>query len=51
MNSEFAIPEHYDLGNDLFKLFLDPSMFYSCGVFADTNKKVDAVDFKVRNKC
>ncbi|PAV90896.1 hypothetical protein WR25_24201 [Diploscapter pachys] len=40
------ISEHYDLGNDLFKLFLDYSMFYSCGVFTDTNKKVDAVDFK-----
>ncbi|MDP9135319.1 MAG: cyclopropane-fatty-acyl-phospholipid synthase family protein, partial [Actinomycetota bacterium] len=24
---------HYDLGNDLFSLFLDPSMMYSCAYF------------------
>ena len=24
---------HYDLGNDLFRLFLDETMTYSCGVF------------------
>jgi cyclopropane-fatty-acyl-phospholipid synthase len=24
---------HYDLGNDLFQRFLDPSMMYSCAVF------------------
>jgi cyclopropane-fatty-acyl-phospholipid synthase len=27
------IREHYDLGNDLFALFLDETMTYSCGVF------------------
>ena len=27
------ISAHYDLGNDLFALFLDPTMNYSCGVF------------------
>lgn len=27
------IEAHYDLGNDLFKLFLDPTMMYSCGIF------------------
>jgi cyclopropane-fatty-acyl-phospholipid synthase len=27
------IAAHYDLGNDLFELFLDPTMSYSCGVF------------------
>ncbi len=26
---------HYDLGNDLYALFLDPSLTYSCAVFAD----------------
>jgi cyclopropane-fatty-acyl-phospholipid synthase len=25
---------HYDLGNDLYRLFLDPSLTYSCAVFA-----------------
>ena len=27
------IAAHYDLGNDLFELFLDPGMTYSCAVF------------------
>lgn len=27
------ISAHYDLGNDLFSLMLDPTMMYSCGVF------------------
>ncbi len=27
------IAEHYDLGNDLFELFLDESMMYSCAYF------------------
>ena len=27
------IVAHYDLGNDFFSLFLDPTMTYSCGVF------------------
>ncbi len=27
------IADHYDLGNDLFELFLDPTMSYSCAVF------------------
>ncbi len=25
---------HYDLGNDFYKLMLDPTMTYSCGIFA-----------------
>jgi cyclopropane-fatty-acyl-phospholipid synthase len=31
--SRRRIAAHYDLGNDLFKLFLDPTMMYSCAVF------------------
>ena len=27
------IAAHYDLGNDLFELFLDKTMMYSCGIF------------------
>ncbi|MDQ7826536.1 MAG: cyclopropane-fatty-acyl-phospholipid synthase family protein [Candidatus Eremiobacteraeota bacterium] len=27
------IHEHYDLGNDFFSLFLDPTMTYSCALF------------------
>jgi len=32
-NSKKNIQDHYDLGNDFFKLFLDSSMTYSCGIF------------------
>ena len=28
------IQYHYDLGNDFYRLFLDPSLTYSCAVFA-----------------
>lgn len=27
------IAAHYDLGNEFFQLFLDPTMAYSCGIF------------------
>jgi cyclopropane-fatty-acyl-phospholipid synthase len=29
------IAAHYDLGNDLFELMLDPTMTYSCAVYAE----------------
>ena len=31
--SKKNIVTHYDLGNDFFKIFLDPSMSYSCGLY------------------
>ena len=31
--SKKNIAEHYDLGNDLFETFLDPSMTYSCAFY------------------
>jgi cyclopropane-fatty-acyl-phospholipid synthase len=31
--SRTRIAAHYDLGNELFALFLDPTMMYSCAVF------------------
>jgi cyclopropane-fatty-acyl-phospholipid synthase len=31
--SRHNIAAHYDLGNDLFSLFLDETMAYSCGIF------------------
>jgi cyclopropane-fatty-acyl-phospholipid synthase len=31
--SRKQIAAHYDLGNELFSLFLDPTMMYSCGIF------------------
>lgn len=33
------IQAHYDLGNDMFKLFLDKSMTYSCALFDGNIKK------------
>uniref|UniRef100_A0A914WAX1 Cyclopropane-fatty-acyl-phospholipid synthase n=1 Tax=Plectus sambesii TaxID=2011161 RepID=A0A914WAX1_9BILA len=33
LGSRRNIREHYDLGNDMFQLFLDESMTYSCGFF------------------
>ncbi|QDT15331.1 SAM-dependent methyltransferase [Alienimonas californiensis] len=32
---------HYDLGNDFYKLFLDPRMQYSCGYFTDWNNTLE----------
>jgi cyclopropane-fatty-acyl-phospholipid synthase len=31
--SRFNIIAHYDLGNDFYKLFLDETLTYSCGIF------------------
>lgn len=31
--SQKNISDHYDLGNDFYKLFLDETMAYSCGIF------------------
>jgi len=41
------IQHHYDLGNDFFKLWLDPSMTYSCAYF---QSPVDALDQAQRQK-
>lgn len=35
------IAAHYDLGNDFFRLFLDPTMTYSCGLFADPDATME----------
>eukprot|EP00899_Mesostigma_viride_P018529 jgi/Mesvir1/26678/Mv20460-RA.1 len=32
-NAQKNIADHYDLSNDMFKLFLDESMTYSCAIF------------------
>lgn len=33
--SRVNIASHYDLGNDFYSLFLDSTMAYSCGIFAN----------------
>ena len=35
------ISAHYDLGNDLFELFLDPTMMYSCAYYAKPGMTLD----------
>ncbi len=35
------ISEHYDLGNDFFKLFLDPGMTYSCAYFRSPDQSLE----------
>jgi cyclopropane-fatty-acyl-phospholipid synthase len=40
------IAAHYDLGNELFKLFLDESMMYSSAVFADENESLEAAQWR-----
>ncbi|KHJ77753.1 Cyclopropane-fatty-acyl-phospholipid synthase, partial [Oesophagostomum dentatum] len=41
------IEDHYDLGNDMFRMFLDPTMTYSCALFEEPLKPVEQVDFRV----
>lgn len=35
------IAEHYDLGNEFFQLFLDPTMMYSSGVFPSRSDSME----------
>ena len=35
------IAEHYDLGNDLFRLFLDENLMYSSAIFIDEHESLD----------
>src|SRR5262249_40351765 len=36
------IEDHYDVGNDFYALWLDKSMTYSCALFADVDKSLEA---------
>jgi cyclopropane-fatty-acyl-phospholipid synthase len=46
------IEAHYDLGNDMFKLFLDPTMMYSCAYYADDKTTLnDAAKAKLKRIC
>jgi cyclopropane-fatty-acyl-phospholipid synthase len=43
---------HYDLGNDLYEAFLDPSMTYSCAYFEHEGQSLeDAQQAKYRRLC
>lgn len=42
MGSRKNIEQHYDLSNEFFQKFLDPSMLYSCGIYASENDSCEA---------
>jgi cyclopropane-fatty-acyl-phospholipid synthase len=35
------IHDHYDLGNDFYQLFLDPTMTYSCGIYRNPGDSLE----------
>ena len=39
--SKKNILAHYDLGNDLYTRFLDPTMMYSCAIYDESNHTID----------
>ena len=39
--SKKNILAHYDLGNDLYTRFLDPTMMYSCAVYDENHQSID----------
>ncbi|HEB4875068.1 TPA: cyclopropane fatty acyl phospholipid synthase [Kluyvera ascorbata F0526] len=43
--------EHYDIGNDLFALMLDPHMQYSCGYWRHAQTLEDAQNAKLKMIC
>lgn len=46
------IAAHYDLGNDLFRLMLDPTMTYSCAIFDHPDESLEqAQRRKLRRIC
>jgi cyclopropane-fatty-acyl-phospholipid synthase len=46
------IAAHYDLGNEMFALFLDPTMMYSSAMFnADTHNLQAASELKLKTIC
>ena len=50
MGSRRNIGEHYDLSNDFFQTFLDPTMLYSCGLYrGESDTCEDAQRRKLRS--
>lgn len=51
-NSRLNIAAHYDLGNDFFKLFLDPTMMYSSAIYShDQMSLEEAAEYKLKHIC
>lgn len=50
IGSRKNIKYHYDLSNEFFQIFLDPSMLYSCGIYlSDDNSCADAQKNKIES--
>ena len=46
------IAAHYDLGNDFFKLMLDPTMMYSSAIFENSRQSLEEASFaKLKTIC
>ena len=46
------IAEHYDVGNDFFRLFLDPTMLYSCAYFPSAESSLEEASIaKLKRLC
>jgi cyclopropane-fatty-acyl-phospholipid synthase len=46
------IAAHYDLGNDFFRLFLDPTLMYSSGLFTSEEKSLESASLaKLERVC
>ena len=45
IGSRKNILAHYDLGNDFYALFLDPTMTYSCGLFETKGSTMEEASF------
>ena len=43
------ISQHYDMSNDFFKTFLDPSMTYSCGIFDTPTSSLEDAQYQKIN--
>jgi cyclopropane-fatty-acyl-phospholipid synthase len=52
VRSRAPIAAHYDLGNELFSQFLDPTMMYSCAVFETPEATLEAASLaKLERVC
>jgi len=52
VDSRRNISAHYDLGNEFFELFLDPSMTYSCGIFESPDASMEEASMaKLKTIC
>ncbi|KAJ1668484.1 hypothetical protein IW140_000316 [Coemansia sp. RSA 1813] len=46
LNTATNISAHYDLGNEMFEMFLDSTMTYSCAVWEGPNDTLEAAQFR-----